>query len=85
MKQIPMVKYIQITMKKKPSVDLNESHREVEPIVNFKKGAVTYVKMNETYNSGACECTVLKAYSTVSSSFALIHLEKNIHSYYLTI
>ena len=53
----------------KPSVDLNESHEEVEPTVNFKKGAVTYVKMNETYNSGACECTVLKAYSTVSKQF----------------
>ena len=39
----------------KPSVNLNESHEEVEPTVNFKKGAVTYVKMNETYNSGACE------------------------------
>ena len=53
----------------KPSVNLNESHEEVEPTVNFKKGAVTYVKMNETYNSGACECTVLKAYSTVSKQF----------------
>ena len=37
----------------KPSVDLNESHEEVEPTVNFKKGAVTYVKMNETSTSAA--------------------------------
>jgi PBP1b-binding outer membrane lipoprotein LpoB len=37
----------------KPSVDLNESHREVEPIVNFRsKAGLTFIKMNETYTSG---------------------------------
>ena len=55
----------------KPSVDLNESHREVEPIVNFRsKAGLTFIKMNETYTSGTLECTVLKAYSTVSKQFA---------------
>ena len=55
----------------KPSVDLNESHREVEPIVNFRsKAGLTFIKMNETYTSGTIECTVLKAYSTVSKQFA---------------
>ena len=43
----------------KPSVDLNESHREVEPIVNFRsKAGLTFIKMNETYTSGTIECTV---------------------------
>ena len=53
------------------NVDLNESHREVEPIVNFRsKAGLTFIKMNETYTSGTLECTVLKAYSTVSKQFA---------------
>ena len=50
---------------------MNESHREVEPIVNFRsKAGLTFIKMNETYTSGTLECTVLKAYSTVSKQFA---------------
>ncbi len=55
----------------KPSVDENESLKEYEPIVNFKnKAGLTFIKMNETYTSGSLECTVLKAYSTVSKQFA---------------
>ena len=34
----------------KPSVDLNEPRDVVRATVNFKKNAVTYIKMNEKYS-----------------------------------
>ena len=55
----------------KPSVNENESLKEYEPIVKFEnKAGLNFIKMNETYTSGSLECTVLKAYSTVSKQFA---------------
>ena len=53
----------------KPSVDLNEPRDVVRATVNFKKNAVTYIKMNETFSKGNYECTVTKAYKTISSDF----------------
>ena len=55
----------------KPSVDLNESRNVEKGTVNFKnKNAITYIKMNETYNTGSFDYTILKVYSTISKSFA---------------
>ena len=54
----------------KPSVDLNESRNVEKGTVNFKnKNAITYIKMNETFSKGNYECTVTKAYKTISSDF----------------
>ena len=53
----------------KPSVDLNEPRDVVRATVNFKKNAVTYIKMNEKYSFGSCECAITQAYSTVSKQF----------------
>ena len=54
----------------KPSVDENESLKTEEPIVQLNKNSIKYIKMNETYNSGPCDYTISKVYSTVSKSFA---------------
>ena len=57
-------------MRKKPSVDLNESRNVEKGTVNFKnKNAITYIKMNETFSKGNYECTVTEAYKTISSDF----------------
>ena len=45
----------------KPSVDLNEPRDVVRATVNFKKNAVTYIKMNEKYSFGSCECAITQA------------------------
>ena len=55
----------------KPSVDLNEPRDVVRATVNFKKNAVTYIKMNETYNTGSFDYTILKVYSTISFTLEL--------------
>lgn len=54
----------------KPSVDANEPQITEEPIVKLNKNSIKYIKMNETYNSGSFDYTILKVYSTISKSFA---------------
>ena len=53
----------------KPSVDLNEPRDVVRATVNFKKNAVTYIKMNEKYSFGSCECAITQAYVTSDSNY----------------
>ena len=54
----------------KPSVDANEPQITEEPIVKLNKNSIKYIKMNETYNTGSFDYTILKVYSTISKSFA---------------
>ena len=63
----------------KPSVDLNEPRDVVRATVNFKKNAVTYIKMNETFSKGNYECTVTKAYKTISSDFFYTLVDEQYH------
>ncbi len=67
-------------MRKKPSVDLNESRNVEKGTVNFKnKNAITYIKMNETFSKGNYECTVTKAYKTISSDFFYTLVDEQYH------
>ena len=64
----------------KPSVDLNESRNVEKGTVNFKnKNAITYIKMNETFSKGNYECTVTKAYKTISSDFFYTLVDEQYH------
>ena len=46
----------------KPSVNQNESRDVVKATVNFRnKNAITYIKMNEKYSFGNCECSITDA------------------------
>ena len=61
----------------KPSVDLNESRNVEKGTVNFKnKNAITYIKMNEKYSFGSCECAITQAYVTSDSNY--FYTEKRI-------
>ena len=46
----------------KPSVNQNESRDVVKATVNFRnKNSITYIKMNEKYSFGNCECSITDA------------------------
>ena len=61
----------------KPSVDLNEPRDVVRATVNFKKNAVTYIKMNEKYSFGSCECAITQAYVTSDSNYFYTLVNEN--------
>ena len=64
----------------KPSVDLNESRNvEKELSISKKKTTITYIKMNETFSKGNYECTVTKAYKTISSDFFYTLVDEQYH------
>ena len=64
----------------KPSVDLNEPRDVVRATVNFKKNAVTYIKMNEKYSFGSCECAITQAYVTSDSNYFYTLVNENYHN-----
>ena len=64
----------------KPSVDLNEPRDVVRATVNFKKNAVTYIKMNEQYSFGSCECAITQAYVTSDSNYFYTLVNENYHN-----
>ena len=66
----------------KPSVDLNEPRDVVRATVNFKKNAVTYIKMNEKYSFGSCECAITQAYVTSDSNYFYTLVNENITIFY---
>ena len=64
----------------KPSVDLNESRNVEKGTVNFKnKNAITYIKMNEKYSFGSCECAITQAYVTSGFPFRQMWLHRRIY------
>ncbi len=67
----------------KPSVDLNESRDVVKATVNFKnKNAITYIKMNEKFSFGNCECAITQAYVTSNSNYFYTLVNENITIFY---
>ena len=63
----------------KPSVDANEPQITEEPIVKLNKNSIKYIKMNETFSKGNYECTVTKAYKTISSDFFYTLVDEQYH------
>ena len=64
----------------KPSVDLNEPRDVVRATVNFKKNAVTYIKMNEKYSFGNCECSITDAIVTSNSNYFYTLVNEKYHT-----
>ena len=65
----------------KPSVNQNESRDVVKATVNFKKNAVTYIKMNEPYSFGNCECSITEAYKTCDSGKFYSFINENYYNF----
>ena len=65
----------------KPSVDLNESRNVEKGTVNFKnKNAITYIKMNEKYSFGNCECSITDAIVTSNSNYFYTLVNEKYHT-----
>ena len=61
----------------KPSVNQNESRDVVKATVNFRnKNAITYIKMNEKYSFGNCECSITDAIVTSNSNYLMLLTSK---------
>ena len=65
----------------KPSVNQNESRDVVKATVNFRnKNAITYIKMNEKYSFGNCECSITDAIVTSNSNYFYTLVNEKYHT-----
>ena len=65
----------------KPSVNQDESRDVVKATVNFRnKNSITYIKMNEKYSFGSCECAITQAYVTSDSNYFYTLVNENYHN-----
>ena len=65
----------------KPSVNQNESRDVVKATVNFRnKNSITYIKMNEKYSFGNCECSITDAIVTSNSNYFYTLVNEKYHT-----